>query len=419
VYAFDAAGQPRDPLWHVSFLNEKSGIGTVPARDTNCPFISPEVGITPTPVIDLQTGTLYVLARTAERQGLMRSRYAQRLHALAITTGMEKFGGPVEITAPEFDPLRELPRAGLLLAGGQVYLTWASSCDVPKYHGWVMAYDARTLKQTAALNMSPDSAESGIWQADNGPAADASGAVYVVTGNGAFDADAGGRDYGDSALKLRLERGALKVADRFTPENQAALNAKDLDLGSAGPILIPDPAVPGAHLLVIGGKDGSLWVLNPDRMGVPVQLVKQTGGLYAAPSYWNGHLFVLASNDRLKDYAVRNGKLTEGPMAASAQSFPNPGAPLAISANGTRDAVVWFIQTKVWNAWGRDQPAVLHAHDGANVGRELYTSEQNAGRDRAGPTLRFTIPTIAGGRVYVPARREVDVYGLLTTAPAR
>ena len=173
VYAFDAAGQPSEPLWHVSFLNSKTGVTAVPALDVLCPFIQPEVGITSTPVIDRATGTLYVLARTKESQGFLRpDRYVQRLHALAVTTGAEKFSGPVAIEAPGFDSLRELPRAGLLLENGQVYMTWGSSCDVRPYHGWVMAYDGRTLALTAAFNTSPASVESGIWQADNAPAAD-------------------------------------------------------------------------------------------------------------------------------------------------------------------------------------------------------------------------------------------------------
>src|SRR5205823_6322359 len=156
-------------------------------------------------VIDYGSGTLYVLARTRETTDLLQSKYVQRLHALAITTGVEKLGGPVEIQAPGFDSLREMPRAGLLLAGGQVYVTWGSSCDVGPYHGWVMAYDAKTLAQTAALNTSPGADQSGIWQSDMAPAADADGSVYVVTGNGKFTAGFGGSDYGDSALKLALE----------------------------------------------------------------------------------------------------------------------------------------------------------------------------------------------------------------------
>lgn len=183
----------------------------------------------------MKSGTLYVLARTKESQGILKtSRYSQRLHALAITTGAEKFGGPVEIAAAGFDPLRELPRAALLLANDQVYMTWASSCDVGPYDGWVMAYDAHTLRQTAVLNTSPGDRQSGIWQADMGPDADEAGAVYVATGNGKFDATTGGRDYGDSLLKLGLEGRTFAVRDYFTPFDQTWLDRQDLDFGSGG-----------------------------------------------------------------------------------------------------------------------------------------------------------------------------------------
>ena len=185
VYAFDADGSPTEPLWHVNFLDPRAGTGTVPAQDVRCPFIVPEIGITPTPVIDLPTGTLYVLARTKAGQGVLkRDQYEQT----AACAGDHDWGREVRrsgaIEAPGFDPLRELPRAGLLLVNGQVYLTWASSCDVGTYHGWVMAYDAHTLSQTAVFNTSPGAEESGIWQSDNGPAADEEGNVYVATGNG-------------------------------------------------------------------------------------------------------------------------------------------------------------------------------------------------------------------------------------------
>jgi len=226
VYAFDADALA-PPLWQVSFINPRAGVTTLTDREVRCPFISPEIGITPTPVIDPETGTLYVLARTKEG-----GRYYQRLHALDVTTGAERLGGPVAIQASvkdagyfgghfagqvPFSQFRELPRAGLLLAQGKVYLSWGSSCDVGPYHGWVMAYDARTLAQTAVFNTSPDSSESGIWQGDAGLAADAEGNVYAVTGNGTFDAASGGRDYGDTVLKLALANGSFAVRDYFTP----------------------------------------------------------------------------------------------------------------------------------------------------------------------------------------------------------
>ena len=433
VYAFDAENAPSSLLWHVSFL--ASGIATVPARDVSCGFIAPEVGITPTPAIDPQTETLYVLARTKEGGGAFSSgRYVQKLHALAITTGVEKFGGPVEIKASvkgrgdggsqgevPFDPLRELPRAALLLVNGHVYLTWGSSCDVGPYHGWVMAYDARTLAQTAAFNTSPDAEQSGIWQSDNGPAADEEGNIYAVTGNGKFSAAANGRDYGDSLLKLGLANRSLNVLDYFTPFNEKLLNRDDADLGSGGPLVLPRQPGDSRGLVLIGGKDGNLYVLDRGRLGKyqesgnshAVQVIRFRDGIYAAPAYWNGHVYILASGDYLSAFALDHGKLRQPPDAMGAQRFGNPGATPAISANGTSNGIVWLIETKTWN--GADRHAVLHAYDAANVAREIYNSERNSARDRVGLALRFTIPTVVNGRVYVDAKGRVDVYGLLAS----
>jgi hypothetical protein len=270
-----------------------------------------------------------------------------------------------------------------------------------------MAYDARTLKQTAVLNTSPDAGESGIWQSDMAPAADQTGQVYVVTGNGAFDADKGGHNWGDSVLKLALSGGALTVRDAFTPWNQSALNNQDKDLGSGGPILVP-----GA--LLIAGKESPLYVLDRRNLkaGKP-QTIDVRGGMYATPAYWNGHVFFAATNDTLKDFKLAQGQLAAEPAAAGTQRFANPGAGPVVSANGTRDAIVWLIETKVWNDYASTKPSVLRAYDAANVARELYNSEQNPSCDRAGAAVRFTLPTIANGRVYVGAKKDVTVYGLL------
>ncbi len=250
VYAFDAYGNPSTPLWQVSFL--KNDVSTVPAYAVQCPFIVPEVGITSTPVIDAKSGTLYVLARIARTHLVAPNDYNQQLHALAVTTGAEKFGGPVEIRATvpgrgdgsksgnvSFNPLRENPRASLLLSKDTVYLTWASSCDVGPYHGWVMAYDAQSLKQEAVFNTSPNADDSGIWASDTGPAADKDGNVFVATGNGRFDAATGGHDYGDALLKLNYDGRSLKPVDYFAPYNVDELNANDGDLGSGGPCFCP------------------------------------------------------------------------------------------------------------------------------------------------------------------------------------
>jgi hypothetical protein len=422
VYAFDADGTANDPLWRVTFLKPGNGASTVPAQDVMCPFIQPGIGITPTPVIDSEAGTIYILARTSQGSGLFASpHYSQKLHALALTTGEEKSGSPVEIVAPGFDALRELPRAGLALVNGQIILTWASSCDVKPYHGFVMAYDHRTLKQTAVFNASPDAGEAGIWQSDNAPASDEAGNIYVATGNEKFTASATGRDYGDSLLKLGVDNGNLFVRDYFTPSDEDLMNSRDLDLGSGGPILLPDQSGPHPHLVLVGGKNGVLFVLDRDRLGHrqtsaanPVlQVLHLGGGIYSTPASWNGHLYVLASDDYLTDFAIDRGRISDAPLNKGTHRFGNPGATPTVSANGARNGIVWLIETKAWNDFG-DRPAVLHACDAGNVARELYNSEENSPRDRTGAAMRFTTPTIANGRVYVAAKGRIDVYGLLS-----
>jgi hypothetical protein len=345
----------------------------------------------------------------------------------------EKFGGPVEIRASvagtgagssggtvQFDALRENPRSALLLSNGSVYLTRASSCDVGPYHGWVMAYDARTLQQQAVLNTSPDAGDSGIWHSDAGPAADRQGNVYVVTGNGKFNAGLGkGRDYGDTALNLSLRGDRLVVSGYFTPFNQQQLNATDGDLGSGGPMLLPGASSTQKGGLVFGGKAGVLYVANPERMGgqqvdaadPAAQKIGLSDGIYSAPAYWNGHLYYYARSDALKDFVVKDGRLASAPLFQSSRKSKFSGGTPTVSANGAADGVVWVIETKAWN--GRQGRAVLRAYDGLDVRRELYSSDQNSGRDQAGEALRLAIPTVVDGRVYVGVKKAVEVYGLL------
>ena len=428
VFAFDANRPGDPPLWQLSLLDNSRG--TIPLSEdmVQCPFIRPEVGITSTPVIDIKTGTLYVLARTAIRHAAGDNEYFQHLHALAITTGVEKFGGPKLITASvpgrgagrsgrqvDFDPLHENPRAALTLANNMVYLTWASSCDVDPYHGWVMAYDPQTLAQKSVLNVNPDGSEAGIWLSDTGPAVDSEGNLYVPTGNGTFDATSGGRDYGDSVLKL--DGSSLAIRDYFTPFDQASLLAGDSDVGSSGPTVLPDQPAPHRHLLLQPTKGGTIYVIDRDQMGkfhpdadAVVQTVKMRGGGYGAMAYWNGHAYFAASDDYLNDYAIQNGLLKLN--NSSGRKFENPGATPSVSADGNKNAIVWVIATKTWN--GPDnKPAVLYAYDAKDIRQPIYTSEQNSQRDRAALATRFVIPVVINGRVYFGARGEVEVYGLL------
>ena len=428
VYAFDANRPDEPPLWRVTFLDKSRGVQALSEGMVDCPFIRPEVGITSTPVIDIKTGTLYVLARTAIRHAVSDNEYFQHLHALAITTGVEKFGGPKLITASvpgrgagrtnrqvDFDPLHENPRAALTLANNSVYLTWASSCDVDPYHGWVIAYDPQTLAQKAVLNVNPDGSEAGIWLSDTGPAVDSEGNLYVPTGNGTFDATSGGRDYGDSVLKL--DGSSLAVRDYFTPFDQADILAGDADVGSSGPTLLPDQPGPHRHLLLQPTKHSILYVIDRDQMGrfhaegdAILQRIPMAGEGLGAMAYWNGHAYFAASNDYLRSYTVKNGQLIAS--EATTMKFVTSGATPSISADGNKNAIVWALSTKTWNS-PDTKPAVLYAFDATKLGQPIYTSEQNSPRDRAAFATRFAIPVVVNGRVYFGTRSEVEVYGLV------
>jgi hypothetical protein len=427
VYAIDATGKEAVPLWQVSLVNPAAGVTPVAERDMSCRFIAPEVGITSTPVIDAATRTIYVLARTSERGSDGEVRLFQRLHALDLASGAERPGGPVLIRASvktptmfglfskevSFHARLDNPRAALLLAGGNVYLSWGSACDVGPYHGWVLAYDARTLKQTGVFNTSPDSEESGIWQSDTGIAADRDGAVYAMTGNGKFDAAAGGRDYGDSVLKLAFQNGAFGIRDYFTPFDEDRLNREDIDLGSGGPVLLPDQPGAHPHVMVAAGKAGVVYLVDRDRMGGfhaganihALQTLQVGDGTFGAPAYWNGHLYFANRKDVLKDFDVENGKLSPFPARQGTRQFEHPGAIPSVSANGRKDGIVWLVVSRGINRRGQDTDAILYAYDAADVSRELYAGV-------AGPSTRFTMPTVAGGRVYIGAKRSLYVYGL-------
>lgn len=428
VYAFDANRPGDSPLWKRTFLDKSRGVTTLSEDVVACPFIRPEVGITSTPVINLKTGTLYVLARTMIEHKTGGDEYFQHLHALSITTGVEKFGGPKLITASvpgkgagsskgqvAFDALRENPRAALTLVNSSVYIEWASSCDNDPYHGWVISYDTQTLAQKSVLNVNPDGTEAGIWLGDTGPAVDREGNLYVPTGNGTFDAANGGRDYGDSVLKL--DGSSLTIRDYFTPHDQQRISQADTDVGSSGPTLLPDQPGPHPHLLLQPTKDSTIYVIDRDNMGkyhpdrdALLQMIKISGPGLGAIAYFNGHAFFATSDDYLRDYAIKNGRLAL--QARSRTKFADPGATPSISADGNKNAIVWAIATKTWN--GPDtKHAAIYAFDATKLGEPIYNSEQNSRRDRAALAARFVIPIVVNGRVYFGTRSEVEVYGLL------
>ena len=445
VYAFDADARPCVQYWKKSFLG--TGVTTVPPADTGeAGDINTIIGITGTPVIDPATRTLYVVAKTKEP-----TNYFQRLHALDLATGNEKFGGPANIssalTVPgtgdtgdsstcsssagnvPFCPLRENQRPGLLLLNGMVYVAWASHGDIQPYHGWVIGYKAADLTQAPVLfNTTPNGGLGGIWMTGTGPAADASGNIYVISGNGTFDTMAPRADYGDSFIKLSTAGGGLSVADFFTPANQSFLDSNDFDVGSGGAIVLPDSAGSPTHrhLLIGGDKQGVLYVIDRDSMtgfnpngDQILQKVPVTAGpaciicgLFSTPAYWEGKLYVVAIRDVLKQYTVVNGTLSLLPAVQASDMFGVPGATPAVSSNGATNGIVWVLDTTNNGTNGSvNGAAVLFAYDATNLNKLFSSPPSGAGA--AGNAVKFTVPTVANGKVYVGTQTELSVFGLL------
>ena len=449
VYAFDAdsnGGANATPLWRITLLDAAhgaaSGATTEAYTDVGTTDTVPEIGITGTPVIDTGSGTIYLVGQTVEN-----GKAVQRLHALDIGTGAEKFGGPVAIKASvpgsgngssggilNFDPKWQYNRAGLLLLNGIVYIGFGSHGDNGPWHGWVLSYNATTLAQTGAFCTTPNGIGSGVWAAGAGLAADVVdpinhpfGRLFIATGNGSYNATSpynNTMNFGDDHIRLDLANGALAVSDAFTPSNQQILNQGDTDVGAGGILLLPDQTTGGhRHLLVQAGKQGTIYLIDRDAMGgynatdnIVQELTGQTGGLWSVPAYWNDNVYLWGRNDRLKAFSFIGGKLSPTPVAVSQEVSGFPGSTPSISANGAANGIVWNIQS---DAYGKNGPAILLAHDAANVATTLYSSNQNATRDNPGNAVKFTVPTVANGKVYVGAQYQFSVYGLLNgQAPA-
>ena len=449
VYAFDAdsnAGATNaSPLWHVSLL--PSGATAVPASDLHQTDIVPVIGITGTPVIDPAAGTLYVVAKSKES-----GAYVQRLHALSITSGADKVT-PVKLAASvpgngtgsssgtlHFDPFWENQRPGLLLLNGRVYIGFSAHQDMGTWHGWILAYNASTLQQTGAWCSTPNGVDGGIWGAGSGLAADVPdptghpyGRILTATGNGKYDAVAPNynntMDYGDSIVRLDLSGGVPSmvasgktVGDEFTPLNQSTLDSQDLDQGSGGTLLLPNAASAGQqHLLVQAGKKGIIYVVNQESMGgyhptntSDPQQKGTVGGMWSAPAYWNGFLYFWGMSDHLRafkfNYNTTTGAISLTASSTSAEFSNFPGSTPAVSASGTTNGIVWDVLTASYASQGFE---ILQAHDALNVSKLLYASTQNQSRDNPGNAVKFVVPTVANGKVYVGAEYQISVYGLL------
>ena len=425
AYAFDA--NTGSQLWHLSLL----GSGETPSDDRGCGQVTPEMGATATPAIDLQIGphgTMYVVAMSKDAS----TNYHHRLHALDITTGGEQFGGPVEIHATypgsgvenTFTPKQHKERPGLLIANGLVYTAWSSHCDFFPYTSWVISYNETTLAQVNILNLTPNGNDGALWNAGAGPAADGSGNVYVLTGNGTFDSTLNGGgfpsngDYGNAFVKMSTSGGSLAVADYFTMSNTASESGADEDLGSGGLIVLPplNDSLGHARSLAVGaGKDRHIYVVDRNNLGkfnsgtnaiyqdLPSAL---SGSVFSTPAWFNGKLFYGAVGDRLKAFTFTAGAFPSAPSSQTATSFVFPGTTPSISANGTSNAIAWAAE----NAG----TAVLHAYDATDLSKELYNSNQAAnGRDHFGNGNKFIVPTVVNGKVYVGTTNGVGVFGLL------
>lgn len=436
VYAFDA--DTGTIYWHISTL--KSGETTSDTR--GCSQVTPEIGITSTPVIDLGAGphgTIYLVAMSKDSSG----NYHQRLHALDITSGAEEFGGPIDVAASypgtgdnsvngyvEFDPKQYKSRPGLLLLNGTVYTGWGSHCDDRPYTGWLIGYNETTLQQNSVFNLAPNGNEAALWAAGGGVAADTSGNIFVQVANGTFDTSLNGQgfpsrgDYGNAFVKLVRSggNGALSATDYWTMDNTVSESNADEDLGSGGLILFPDLVDSSGkthHLGTGAGKDGNIYIFDRDNMGHFESGSNGTlyqelahglaGGQYATPAWFNGTVYYGAVGDYIRAYKLSAARFPSSATSTTANSFEYPGTTPSVSANGTSNAILWAVENS--------NPAVLHAYEASDVADELYTSKQaSGGRDQFGAGNKFVVPTIANGRVFVGTTNSVAAFGLLAPA---
>ena len=432
VYGFDA--DSGSSLWHVTTL----AAGETTSDDRGCSQVTPEIGVTSTPVIDPTAGphgTIYAVAMSKDASG----NYHQRLHAMDITSGAEEFGGPVEIAAKYpgtgdntqggyvvFDPKQYKERAGLLLMNHIIYTSWASHCDYRPYTGWIIGYKETTLAQQSVLNVTPNGSEGAIWAAGAGLAADSNGNIYFLDANGTFDTTlntsgfpANG-DYGNAIMKLGIKKGQLAVSDYFNMYNTVSESNADEDLGSGGAMVLPifKDSNGAVHELVVGaGKDANIYLANRTNMGKfnpnnNNQIYQEvtgelSGSVFSAPAFADNRIYYGAVRDSIKAFSFNSsGLLNPTPASATSTTFDFPGATPSISGSSARTLILWATENT--------SPAVLHAYNANDLGVELYNSNQaSGGRDHFGNGNKFITPTIANGKVYVGTTNGVGVLGLL------
>jgi uncharacterized repeat protein (TIGR03806 family) len=457
VYAFDADSDrdaARGLLWTANVgiaarsPSPEYGARYHPQGNTD---LTPEEGIMGTPVIDPAGGTIYLDAFTREVVAGVSTNYSHRIHALNITNGNERPFSPVTVAAAapgtgvagdgttvRFSAVQHLQRPALTLAGGILYVCYGSHADTDPYHGWILGYNPanlalltnyvfNTTPNATAADFGSHAGEGALWMGGNGLCVDAGTNLYFETANGSFSQKTNGGDYGDCFVRLSTSNG-LAVADYFTPFNEAALQASDSDLGSGGPVLLPETAGGAAHprLIVGAGKEGKIYLVDCDNMGrfqsgSDSQIVQSIpnaiggGGSYATPAYFNNRIYYTGKTDVVRAFLITNGMILRTPESRSTTPIGAfTGSPV-VSANGIRDAIVWVIDP---GAYARSGPAVLHAYNATNLALELYNSSQNADRDNPGGAVKMTTPVVAGGKVYVGAQYALSVFGLANFLPA-
>ena len=431
VYAFDADNGSTPTLWTVNLgpAVPSSDICNPPV--SGCPYndLTPLIGVTATPVIDPSTGTLYVVAYNKDSN----ATYHYRLHAIDVTSGVEKFGGPVEVTTSGFNPFYQLNRPGLLLLNGTVYVGFGSKGDFFTWHGYVMGYNAQTLTQTAVADTTPKGNGGGVWGGGTGLLADTD-SIYVSTSNGTFDFNTGGSDYASSVLKLSTSQ-SLALTDFFAPSDQSFLNGSNADLGAGGPILLP-----ATNIIVGGGKDGILRVMNTGSMGEFNAVTNNNlqnfqaanaypnGMIMGAPVYWNSPsfgpvIYLWGPSDVIKAWKFTGTTFQTTPASQGTLTSPageSDLAALAVSANGNQagTGVVWAARAFTGNPNEQTQPGILYAFDASDLTHELWDSKQNPARDDVGNYAKFAAPTIANGKVYLATfSNQLLVYGLNPPPP--
>ena len=450
VYAFDA--DKGSLYWNNNYTQSEmrpTNSGDV-ASSWCTPYtdISYNIGIIGTPVIDSAAQTIYFVARSTNG-----TNFVQYLHAVNLVTGTEQSGSPVKITASmngtgdgsingvvSFDPLRNNQRQSLLLLNGVIYITFASHCDWNPYHGWILGYDSKTLQQKIVYNDTPNGENGGLWESGMGPAADAQGNIYVVSGNGTvgkgnlFVSSGNGTNEsnpnpdptdptnrGESALKLTPSGSTLQVADYFTPTNYLDLNVNDLDYGVMGSILIPN-----SNYFLTGCKDGNLYLLNTGGMGgysstsnQVAQTIPMNVSLHCQPSYYKSSsgefVYIWSENDQLRAFPFNNGRFAFNPVVSTV-SGPGGycGADLSVSSNGTASGtgIVWATYASSGNAGNKVSPGILRAFDANDITKELWNSNQTPG-DSPGFYGKYSSPTVVNGHVYLATfSNQVVVYGL-------